>query len=156
MAWADFQWIDWGGTPHLEDLDAAHLEWQERLARFSSSSAFRPWDPRALQFALEAASEARATSTTALEYWDAVGSSWSSNSSQLAQWMDPDQLNRVLALLGQSSIASEGLATAREMGQLGPLVDATIDATKKDLKKATPWYVWGLLAIGTIGLLRGK
>ena len=156
MAWRDWQWVGWGGTPHLEDLDAAHLEWQERLAGFSSSPAFRPWDPRALQFALEAAAEARATSTTALEYWDAVGSSWSSNSSQLAQWMDPDQLNKVLALLGQSSIAAEGLSTAREMGQLGPLVDATVDATKDDLKRATPWYVWGLLGIGVLSLLRGK
>ncbi len=156
MAWYDptsWQLVDWGATPHLEDLDAAHAEWVDRIDRFSNSPAYRPWDVEAIGWALEGAADARAQATSAADYWGLVGEDWTSSSSRLAAWMDPDQLNKLLSLLGQSSYSAEGLAEARELGQVGALVTETAKATAADIGKARlPWwaYVGGIVAAAIV------
>lgn len=156
MAWYDptsWQLVDFGATPHLEDLGAAHAEWLDRIDRFSVSPAYYPWAPEAVTFAVQGAEQARAESETAGEYWDAVGADWTSNTGLLAQWMDPDQLNKLLSLLGQSSYSAEGLAEARQLGQVGTIAAGTVKATVEDVGLARlPWwaYVGGIIAAAIV------
>ena len=146
MAWYDptsWQLVDFGGTPHLEDLDAAHEEWLDRIDRFSDSPAYRAWSPSAVAWSVDGAETARAQAETAVDYWLLVGADWSSSAATLATWMDPDQLNKLLLLLGQSSHASEGLAEARELGEVGTIVAETAKATAADVGEARiPWWAY--------------
>ncbi len=163
MAWynpASWQVVDFGGTPHLEDLAEAHLEWTDRIVRFSESPAFGPWDDQAITFAIEQATESREAATDAADYWQLIGEGWTANASRLSEQMDPDQLNKILGLLGQSGIASESLATAREAGTLGTLAIETAKATAEDIGALPARRPWWLVpaAAGLIGLvlLRAK
>jgi len=159
MAWYDptsWQLVDFGGTAHLEDVDAAHSEWLDRIDRFSDSPAFGPWDTEAIFFAVSGAEQARAQADTAGEYWDFVGADWTSNNSRIAQWLDPDQHSKILSLLGQSSYSAEGLEEARKLGQVSTIAAGTIAGTAADIEERTriPWWVWPAGILGVVLVLR--
>tara|TARA_Y100000296_G_scaffold57145_1_gene65544 strand:+ start:272 stop:754 length:483 start_codon:yes stop_codon:yes gene_type:complete len=159
MAWynpASWQLVDFGATPHLEDLDSAHAEWLDRIDRFSDSPAYPPWSAEAIAWAIEGAEDAREQATSAADYWGLIGEDWTSSSSRLAGWMDPDQLNKLLSLLGQSSYSAEGLAEARELGQVGTIAAGTIAGTAADIEERTriPWWTWPAGILGLVLVLR--
>ncbi|MAH44848.1 hypothetical protein CMI37_03415 [Candidatus Pacearchaeota archaeon] len=157
MAWynpASWQAVDFGGTPHLEDLAEAHLEWTDRIVRFSQSPAFGPWDDQAISWAMEQAIESRDAATDAADYWQLVGEGWTARASRLSEQMDPDQLSKILGLLGQSGIAAESLSAARDAGTLGTLAAETAKATVADVgDQARARVPWALPVVGALALL---
>ena len=157
MAWYDptsWELVSWGTSPHLADVDAAHVEWLDRIARFSQSSAYRPWTQSITAWATTQAGDARALSTTAEEYWQQVGAAWNANAEDVYRNLDVEQASKVLGLLGQSSAAARQIEAAKEQGQLGTIAAGTLEGTVADLDKKTKWYVVPLAALLLWGWVR--
>ena len=128
--------IDWGGTPHLENLDAAHAMYQDRIVRWASSPTFPVWFTGELARVQDDAQLIYSTTGSAEEYWAKVSQFWNSYAGELES-LDPVQFSKIVAAVGASQDAAETYAENRKLS-------THVDIDLPDIPEKTPWWVWAV------------
>lgn len=134
---------DWGGTPHLENLEAADAKYRERIFGWSDGKTFTRWSDADRQVALSAANNWYDPSrvgkgnnaSTAEEYWQSVANWWRSPDAQYLQ-IDTLQKAKILDSVDSSSNAATGYVQGRDVTEYLPEPENLI-----------PWWVYGIAGL---------
>ncbi len=132
---------DWGGTPHLENLEKADAKYRERLRGFAAGHTFTKWPDVDLQTALAAIdgwydparSGSRGMVSDASAYWDTVANWWRSPAAQYLQ-IDTLQKAKILDSVDSSSDAAKGYLQGRDIREHLPDFE----------RPPIPWWVFAL------------
>ena len=139
--------IDWGGTPHLEDHDAAHEMYRSRIVRWASSSAFPVWFSAELARIQDDAELVYSQTNSATAYWKAVQRLWNQTYPAELSSIDPVQFQKIAAATGASQDAAETYAENRKLS-------THVEFDLPDIPEKAPWWVWAAGGLGVYLIVR--
>jgi hypothetical protein len=126
---------DWGGTPHLENLEAADAKYKERILGWSDGKTFTRWSDADRKVALTAPDQWKGSAATAEEYWQYVANWWRSPDAQYLR-IDTLQKAKILDSVDSSSNAATGYVQGRDVTEYLPEPENLI-----------PWWVYGIAGL---------
>jgi hypothetical protein len=138
--------IDWGGTPHLENHEAAHQMYKDRIIRWASSSAFPVWFTGELARVQDDAELIYSTTGSAEAYWTKVSQFWNGYANEFDS-IDPVQFSKIVAAVGASQDAAETYADNRKLS-------THVDIDLPEIPEKAPWWVWAAGGLGLFLVIR--